>query len=128
MRASLLLVLACSDPAPKQAAAVTKVEADAAPAADAGGPLAPSWLGIRLDPDLIIVQVLAGTPAEKAGLVAGDRVLTLYGAPLHSARHLVDQIQRIGSGATVPLVVARGADELKVSITLEQRPPDRFEP
>ena len=126
MRASLLLVLACSDPAPKPAPAVVK--ADAAPAADAGGPLAPSWLGIRLDPDLIIVQVLAGTPAEKAGLVAGDRVLTLYGAPLHSARHLVDQIQRIGSGATVPLVVARGADELKVSITLEQRPPDRFEP
>lgn len=69
-------------------------------------------LGIRLpgpSGDPVVEEVLPGTPAEKAGLAPGDRILAVDGIPVASAAALSGFIQRRAPGTGMALRV-RGAD------------------
>lgn len=57
-----------------------------------------------------IVQVQPGSPAERAGLRAGDIVTTLNGRPVQSAAELRAQLGVIPAGETVEMRVQRGAE------------------
>ena len=125
-RAILFLVLvACSDskpaPAPRPSPADAAV-ADKAPADAVDLVAAASWIGVRLN-GLEIIEVLDNTPAKEAGILAGDQLVSLYGESIESVHEFVDQIRRMPPGATIPLVVKRGGEELKLSITVASRPP-----
>jgi S1-C subfamily serine protease len=130
--AALVIVVACSDssskppPAPMTTpdAKVADATVTTAPGSGAWITLTMSWIGVRLD-GLTITDVLADTPAKKAGVVAGDQLVSLYGEPVGSVHDFVDQIRRMPPGATIPLTVLRGGAELKLSITVEPFPEDR---
>jgi len=124
---ALVIVAACSDSAskPPAAASAPPISKPATPAPDAAIATVDSWIGIRIERDLWISKVFDATPAKQAGVLAGDRLVALYGEPIESAREFMAQIRRMPSGATIPLTVERRGEELKLSITTEARPPTR---
>jgi membrane-associated protease RseP (regulator of RpoE activity) len=88
----------------------------------------PPWLGVLLE-DVAnaagVKQVVPGAPAEKAGLMAGDRILALNDVPTPSSRALMDAIAAMRVGDEVAVKVARGDRELKLPATLQGRPDHR---
>lgn len=63
-----------------------------------------------------IEEVIAGGAAEKAGLRAGDQVVSLDGQDIVNVRQWVDVI-RDNAEKTMTLVVQRGADRLDLLVT-----------
>ncbi|WP_245546825.1 RIP metalloprotease RseP [Hydrogenovibrio halophilus] len=76
-------------------------------------------------PDL--APVLANTspesPAERAGLVAGDRILSVAGQPVASWQALTEEIRR-HPGETLTLTVEREGRSLQREITLDRQSTD----
>jgi regulator of sigma E protease len=67
------------------------------------------------DPSQTIASVTAGSPAERAGLRAGDRVVAVDGQPV-SGRELGERILSSG-GRPLELTVLREGRELTVTVT-----------
>ncbi|MCX7702786.1 MAG: PDZ domain-containing protein [Planctomycetota bacterium] len=85
-----------------------------------GGP----FMGIASSPaagGLQIMQVVAGSPAEKAGLKAGDLVTSIDGQPVASQEQLVELLMMHKPGDVLELEVIRGAEKLRLKIELGTR-------
>jgi len=100
-----------------------------APVAGAAQPLAaharPGWVGVRFEANgTRIVQVIAGGPAARAGLRAGDQVLALDGAAIAEAAAFVGGIKGKVEGERVVVRIARGGGTLEVPVVLAPRPDD----
>lgn len=67
----------------------------------------------------VIAQVMPGSPAEKAGVRAGDIVLAVNGRAVHSANALRNAIGMTRRGATVALDVLREGRPLKINVKIE---------
>lgn len=84
------------------------------------------FLGIRLRRDRIVADsvgitvhgVVPGSPAEKAGLRQGDRILAIDGGYVHTSEEITEHIRAMGPGEDVELTIARGSDIAPVRITL----------
>ncbi len=70
----------------------------------------------------MIAAVTSGTPAAKAGLVAGDAVIAADGTPLDGAESLIAQVRAARPGATITLTVVRDGTTRQVPVTLAVRP------
>ncbi len=78
----------------------------------------------QLDPRPVAGDVQPGSPAERAGLRKGDRVLSIAGSPVASWDELVAQV-KANPGRTVEIAVRRpGAAEGAASILLRATPDD----
>jgi len=78
-------------------------------------------LGVSLgnidEPDSnVIKDVLPGYPAEKTGLMAGDRIVALNGVEINSGRELMDIVSKNGANP-IEVKVIRGESEVNVTIT-----------
>ncbi len=86
--------------------------------------------GLELERDwgVILGDVLPGSPAEAAGLVAGDLVETLDGKILENGRQLDVNLYRRRAGEEVVLGIRREGKTRIVPVTLAERPgdPDRL--
>ena len=69
-------------------------------------------------------DLVAGMPAEKAGLRPGDRILAVAGAPVERWNDLVTALQK-RPGKTIELAVARGEGPAEERLTLPITPEDR---
>jgi serine protease Do len=88
------------------------------------GDLADSWgLGGRKGAQ--VTDVLAGGPAQKAGLQSGDVVLDVNGVPVKSAVEMTREVAKVPAGQVVHLDVFRGGKEMKVDITAALRPSEQ---
>jgi S1-C subfamily serine protease len=103
----------------------------------ASGRVPRGWLGIALRPvavpdelressgeatGLMVMSLSAEGPAAKAGIVAGDIILSVEGT---SARRLRGVLAHLGSdsvGKTVALRVVRGGAVIGVEVTITERP------
>jgi serine protease Do len=56
---------------------------------------------------VVIVEVMAGSPAEEAGIQPGDLLLRIDGQAVNSAAQVEEAIQKIKQGDTVTLVLRR---------------------
>jgi C-terminal processing protease CtpA/Prc len=80
------------------------------------------WLGIEYDSETMkVLQVIAGSPAERAGLQKGDLLVALNGVPLDAGN--AEQIKQIQSqqmkpGNKVQYTVERAGMRSKVEVTL----------
>jgi len=96
------------------------------------------WLGVELSPvnqwlvftynltvdkGAFITQVASGSPADKAGLKAGDVIVGINGKEINSAEDLIDDIHSSQIGQTVELVFWRGNTKSTTSATLAESPP-----
>jgi hypothetical protein len=94
------------------------------PAGDGGGATELVGIGAMLAPSpkgVVLVGVVSGGPAEKAGLQRGDRVVRIDGASAQDFT-VSDAIQRLRGpeGSRVRVALARdGAGEIEVTMTRE---------
>lgn len=100
------------------------------------GHVARGWLGLVLQPvavpdalqsqagqssGLMVMSIAEGGPAAKAGLVAGDIVLTVNGAPTRRVRKLAMHLAGDSIGRTADLRVIRGGAVLSLQAVIEAR-------
>ncbi len=77
-------------------------------------------LGIRPGEASVVGSILDDSPAERAGLLPGDRVLRGNGEPIDGWREWVEFL-RPRPGETVELTVLRNGEERELTATLETR-------
>src|SRR5215216_342702 len=78
------------------------------------------WLGLAANDSqgkLVVERVTPGGPAEKAGVVRGDVILSVKGDAPKSLSDFYRKVWAVGSaGATVPVDVAHGGEQRRVDI------------
>lgn len=99
------------------------------------GRIARGWLGVGLQPVAVpdalkdeagqpggamVMSIAADSPAAKAGLVAGDIVLSVNGTPAYRLRRVAAALADVGR--TAELRVIRGGKLVAVQATIEARP------
>jgi serine protease Do len=98
------------------------------------------WLGVRVQPvttdiadslgmkkveGAIVAEPEAGSPAAKAGVMAGDVITAVNGKDIKDSRDLARRIAPIAPGTAVKLAVLRNGKDETVSVTLGQLPDQR---
>jgi S1-C subfamily serine protease len=101
------------------------------------GRVARGWLGVAFQPvalpdplqpqagqasGLMVLSVVEGGPAAKAGVMAGDIVLTVDGTPTTAVRRLVPRLGADSVGRSVDLRLLRGGVPVTVQAVIEARP------
>jgi S1-C subfamily serine protease len=101
------------------------------------GRVARGWLGVALQPvavpdalhatagqssGVMVMSIAENGPAAKAGIVAGDIVLTVNGTPTRSLRRIAAQFAPDSIGRQAELRVIRGGTVLSLQATIEARP------
>lgn len=86
-----------------------------------------AYLGVQITSDssqgAVVVSVVAGGPADRAGVVAGDRISSLDGTPVRTAAELSSALAGLEPDQTVPLEIVRaGGSTRTLSVTLGTYP------
>jgi len=104
-----------------------------------GGRVSRGWLGVSLQPldkDLaksfgaanthgaLVAEVVDGSPAEKAGLHAGDIILSVDDQRMDDTRDVSDKIAALGPNKLVHLRILRDKAEQDIEVTLGERDND----
>jgi serine protease Do len=79
-----------------------------------------AYFGAPGDSGVLVRSVREGTPAQKAGLKAGDVITKVNGAAVKSVSELRDQLREKREQKTVTLGVLRKGSEMNVSVDIEQ--------
>jgi S1-C subfamily serine protease len=86
--------------------------------AEAEEPLLPRpRLGVFIESDddgVRVVEVVAGSVADKTGLAKGDLIRSAAGFAIETTTALVEIIQRQAPGTWLPLTVLRGDESLEL--------------
>lgn len=68
-----------------------------------------------------VVEVVKGGPAEKAGLQAGDRIVSVDGTEIASKDDLGTLMQKHAAGGTLSITIARDGQMQTVNVTLGEK-------
>ena len=68
-----------------------------------------------------VVEVVKGGPAEKAGLLAGDRIVSVDGTEIASKDDLGTLMQKHAAGDTLSITIARDGQMQTVNVTLGEK-------
>jgi serine protease Do len=85
-------------------------------------PLLAEALGLGVDRGVILSDVVAGSPAARAGLQPGDVVMTLDGKAMENGRQFRINVYARGVGEQVALGIRRGERTLAVRVPVAERP------
>ena len=77
-------------------------------------------IGVLPDINPIVASVIAGEPAERAGLKAGDVVIAVNGERMVTRTQFIEAISRNG-GKEIDLTIEREEQQLHIAATPEQR-------
>ena len=95
------------------------------------------WIGVALRPvalpetlrpasgqriGLMVMDVAANSPGAKAGIVAGDIVLSAGGTPVHRFGSITRQLGPASIGKTIELLIARAGATISQQLTIEAKP------
>ena len=75
--------------------------------------------GVTVERGVLVVEVITGGPAAKAGLAAGDIILAIKDRSVETVAQLTAAVQAGRVGDEVAVVVLRNGRELTLTITLE---------
>ena len=96
---------------------------------EAAQPIEPRpWLGVAMDPDepgqgVRIGHVIRGSPAEKAGLREGDRILRVAADRVLRGQDVVHAVSSYPVGAAVDIAYLRAGKEQSAHAVLAAMPP-----
>ena len=79
-------------------------------------------LGIEHDRGLLVVTVAPGSPAEQAGILLGDVLVTIDGSPVQSLRGLQAGLDSDKIGKAVAVRLVRGGKLVEINVTVGERP------
>ena len=82
-------------------------------------------LGLKKAEGALVAEPQANSPAQKAGIVAGDVITAVDGVPVKDARDLAKRIGSKAPKSTVKLTVLRQGSEKSVDLTLGELPTQR---
>jgi serine protease Do len=94
-----------------------------------GKTLEPAFLGVQLNPDTedtagaVVAKVQPDSPAAKAKIKEGDRIVKVDGESVRDARHLKLLIDRHVAGDAVRLAIRRDEQQLSIDAKLAAPPP-----
>lgn len=84
-------------------------------------------LGLELAGGTVSIgSVLPDGSAARAGLLAGDEVVSIQGKPIVRATEIID-VLRVSAGSEVALEIRRGGVDQRILVTPEAQPSDRVE-
>ncbi len=99
------------------------------------GKVVRGWLGVvvqeltpavaealGLNHGVIVLKVVPGSPASKAGLQPGDIILAVNGKPIENASQLQFEIMKTKPGTEITLTVMRGEKRLDLKVRIEELP------
>jgi serine protease Do len=104
------------------------------------GAVTRGWIGVQIQPvtaDLadslgmknprgaLVAEPQSGSPADKAGIKAGDVIVSVNGEAVNDARTLAKRISALAPGTSVKLGVVRNGREEALTLTLGELPPQR---
>ncbi len=84
-----------------------------------------AWLGVNTKTEggrLVVASVPSGSPAETAGLYAGDEIVGIDGFRVGDERTLGDRLSSRHPGAPARLLVFRRDEEVRLEVVLGERP------
>ena len=96
--------------------------------------VAPDSFEMPMLPDLtgtqgaVVQEVVAGSPAEAAGVQVGDIITAVDGTPIDANHRLADVVSQYQPGDRVKLTVWRAGDVKSVTVTLGENPQDSTRP
>jgi len=99
--------------------------AKATPTPPASG--APGYLGVYLPDEqgtgagVLIEGSVVGSPADKAGLRSGDRIVSVNGRSVKTRQELGQSLRGKRAGESVALMIARGGKTLGITVVLGER-------
>ena len=76
----------------------------------------------------VVQEVVAGSPAEAAGVQVGDIITEVDGTPIDANHRLADVVSQYQPGDRVKLTVWRAGDAKSVTATLGENPQDSTRP
>jgi serine protease Do len=82
-----------------------------------------TYFGAPGSTGILVREVRTGTPAEKAGLKAGDVIVQLDGKPIRALADLREQLRDKSDEKSVQLGILRRGAELTVSVAMEKPRP-----
>jgi thiol-disulfide isomerase/thioredoxin len=100
------------------------------PTAEAKG--SAGWLGVAMEtskgkPGVLVTHVIHTSPAEKAGLLMGDRIVNVDGAAVTAPGEVSAPIAAKSAGQSVAIDVIRAGKKQSFSVVLAPRPtPDQI--
>ena len=77
------------------------------------------YYGLGAREGVLVNDVRPGTPAEKAGLQAGDVILSLAGTDIGGGMQMAGVVERLTPGETYPMTVLRDGDRTRLDVTFE---------
>lgn len=88
---------------------------------------APGWLGIAMEkskgpPGVLVTHVIKGSPAMKTGLLEGDRIVRVDGAPVVNPSEISAKVAGKGAGKSLAVQLMRTSKLVEVSVMLAARP------
>jgi serine protease Do len=104
------------------------------------GAVTRGWIGVQIQPvtadiadslgmknarGALVAEPQSGSPADKAGIKAGDVIVSVNGETVDDARTLARRISALAPGASVKLGVVRGGKEETLTLTLGELPRER---
>lgn len=103
------------------------------------GKVSRGWLGLTLQPldenlvktfglpnseGVLVADIIAGDPADKAGLKAGDVIIAIDGTKTPDSRSLMQIVGGKSPGETVNVNVFRDGKQMALNVKLGERPTD----
>ena len=71
-----------------------------------------------------IVKITSGSPAEKAGVQAGDVIIGWNGEPVENSSSLMSRVRSVALGEDVDLTVVRNGKSMDLEVTFDQVDPN----
>ena len=105
------------------------------------GQVTRGWIGVQIQPvtadiadsiglkqtqGALVAEPQEGSPAAKAGVKAGDVIVSVNGESVRDARTLARRISSLAPGTSVKLGVFRNGKEEQLSLTLGELPKERL--
>jgi serine protease Do len=100
-----------------------------------------AWLGVQIQPvtveiadslglkkaeGAIVAQPQPDSPASKAGIVAGDVITEIDGAPIKDSRELARKVGMMAPGAKIKVTLARKGEIKSLALTLGKMPNEQL--
>lgn len=86
----------------------------------------PPWLGVAMDKapkgGVLVTHVVSGSPAEKAGVHAGDKIEKVDGTVVWSASDVQHRVAEHHTGDVVAVTVTRDLGPVTVQVKIAPRP------